>query len=694
MGIRPLPNLETKFVAADTLIPIEKSENDLLTGDLDKLRAELAAIRHEHFNARSPATKRKWRAADETKRGEIAALLERNHALPKESARKLAAWDPYDQNGSAPFFDSEWMFGLPIGKVRVQGKSSPTLLGNLALVNETAGQAEFTASKPREIDSGFDIVLGNPPYIRIQTLKQKNPKLVAFLKDHYASAAKGNYDIYVVFIEAGLRLLKPDGHLAYICPHKFFNAHYGEPIREVIAKGKHLRHVVHFGDQQVFPGAMIYTCLLFLSKRGNVDCRFAKANDLDGWKSALAGIEETFQAHSITGDEWNFAVGKARATFEALARIDRKLGDVARIWQGVVTSADRLYILREVSPEEDGLVEVEGRDGSRWRLEVKCAKPLIMDTSIVRFGLHPPTHRIVVPYRLDGSTQILMTEKELRSATPNVWAYLHSHEAELRERESGKANDHSWWRYLYPKNLALFDSTKLIVQVMAQEPRFAYDPLRVFFTGGGNGPYYGLRPLIPGDEAQLLALQALLNSRVAKFFITQTSTTFRGGYWSFGKQFIERIPIPYSGIPKQCGLACIVRLLLTLNRHLADHPTSRTTRDPLMLAYWERVLNGLVYELYFPEEVHGAGLRLFDLVEAAHLPSVEQTILSVRAEPGVEQTILSVQAEGKGQEDTDKIVCATLRRKFEELHDSAHPLRIALDKLQTLDTVRIIEGKA
>lgn len=87
-----------------------------------------------------------------------------------------------------------------------------------------------------------------------------------------------------------------------------------------------------------------------------------------------------------------------------------------------------------------------------------------------------------------------------------------------------------------------------------------------------------------------------------------------------------------------------------------------------MLAYWERVLNGLVYDLYFPDEVHGAGLRLFDLLEAARLPDVNSL--------------------------PEKDRLPRLREKFEELHDGAHPLRIALDKLQTLDTVRIIEGEA
>ena len=85
-----------------------------------------------------------------------------------------------------------------------------------------------------------------------------------------------------------------------------------------------------------------------------------------------------------------------------------------------------------------------------------------------------------------------------------------------------------------------------------------------------------------------------------------------------------------------------------------------------MIAYFERVLNGLAFELYFPDELHGASLHLFDLIEKAKLPDISSTAESKRLH--------------------------VLREKFEDLYDGNHPLRIALDKLQTLDTVRIIEG--
>jgi adenine-specific DNA-methyltransferase len=104
LGVRPLPNLETRLVAADTLIPIEKSgeqQLDLLDAQIKPLRRELEQVRHEHFSARSPSAKRACRERDAALRAQIADLL-RDSGLPAESAKKLAAWDPYDQNAYAP----------------------------------------------------------------------------------------------------------------------------------------------------------------------------------------------------------------------------------------------------------------------------------------------------------------------------------------------------------------------------------------------------------------------------------------------------------------------------------------------------------------------------------------------------------------------------------------------------------------
>jgi hypothetical protein len=159
----------------------------------------------------------------------------------------------------------------------------------------------------------------------------------------------------------------------------------------------------------------------------------------------------------------------------------------------------------------------------------------------------------------------------------------------------------------------------------------------------------------------------LCNSRVLEFYWRQVSTPLRGGFFRYFSQFIEQLPVADSNRPQRELVALLSTCLVWINRYFASHTERQDTRDLLMQAYWEEVLNGLVYELYFPEEVHGAGLGIFDLVEKAKPPNIEKIL--------------------------EKNRLPRLRKLFEELYDGHHPLKRALDKLQTVETVRIIEGK-
>ena len=169
-------------------------------------------------------------------------------------------------------------------------------------------------------------MIGNPPYIRIQAMKEWAPIEVEFYKQHYKAASSGNYDIYVVFVEKGLSLLNEKGRLGFICPHKFFNAQYGAPLRKLLSAGKNLSRVVHFGDQQVFDGATTYTCLLFLAKAGSKQLELERVTDLEAWRGTGEATEGKIPAADITGSEWNFKVGKGAGLFERLSKMQLKLG--------------------------------------------------------------------------------------------------------------------------------------------------------------------------------------------------------------------------------------------------------------------------------------------------------------------------------------------------------------------------------
>ncbi|MBI1800422.1 MAG: Eco57I restriction-modification methylase domain-containing protein [Chloroflexi bacterium] len=223
---------------------------------------------------------------------------------------------------------------------------------------------------------GFDCVIGNPPYIRIQTLKEWAPLEVEIYKQLYQSASAGNYDIYVVFVERALNLLSARGRLGFILPHKFFNAQYGRPLRRLIASGQHLSQVVHFGDQQVFAGATTYTCLLFLDKARRDRLNVVKVTDLKEWRASGQAVTGEIAASEVGEAEWNFTVGAGAALFKKLSAMPVKLGDVADIFVGLQTSADDVFIMNFVDETERTLCLKSKALDREWVFE----KNLLLDS--------------------------------------------------------------------------------------------------------------------------------------------------------------------------------------------------------------------------------------------------------------------------------------------------------------------------
>lgn len=670
-GVRPLPNLEAKVVAADALVPIERPEKhqlDLLHAQVAPLREQLGAVRHRYFLARTPATKAKCREQDAMLRSQIADLLHES-GWSSDAARKMAGWNPYDQNTHATFLDPEWMFGVPIGKVRLDERAGATLRGNFAFINDTAGQMEMIETQ--EADSGFDVVVGNPPYIRLQTLKQKNPAQVEFLKDHYESARKGNYDIYVVFVERGMNLLKPSGSLAYILPHKFFNAQYGEPLRTLLARGKHLRHVVHFGDQQIFPGATNYVCLLFLSKAGADELRFVKVDDFEAWRKDLTGIEAHVPASKVTAADWNFVVGEDASIFNQLLATEAKLSDVADLFVGLQTDADDVFIVDVMSENKQVVMARSDYTGQVHEFEAKHLKPFLKGSlNIRRYHLSNVTKRLIFPYEIISGSSVLIPEGEYRVRFPATWEYLNQCKPRLTARAKGQLKE-DWYGYVYRKNHTRFEHSKLLVPSIATEACFAADKEGKYYfvgSGGGGGGGYGV---VLKREAKLSqeSLLGILNSNVSTYYLKHVSTQFRGGYYALNRQYIEQLPIPSADDEQQAAIYLLVEYLLWLNRRTDKTiGTPDQMRDALMPGYFEQIINGLVYELFFADELHRAGLHPFQLVAAAKLPALDNI------------------------PEADRL--ATLRELFERLHDTKHPLRGCLHDLGSLETVRIIEGRA
>lgn len=446
-------------------------------------------------------------------------------------------------------------------------------------------------------------MIGNPPYIRIQALKEFAPVEVEHYKRAYRSAGKGNYDIYVVFVERGLELLNKNGRLGYILPHKFFNAKYGQPVRELVSSGKHLSEIVHFGDEQVFTGATTYTALLFLDKVGNEQFRFVKAEDLIEWRTEGEAEEGYVPSSNADADEWSFVVGPGAGLFDRLRQMPVKLADVAtRMYQGSITSADTVYLFKDFgSEDEGGVVEVFSKElDERVPVESEILKPVIRSGSIGRYRAET-TALVLFPYHVEGCTAQLYSATQMKQNYPLAWEYLNRNKEFLKSREKGKFKDEQWYRFGRTQNLGMWEQPKVMVPYMITRLAAYPDESGNFYfinvTTGGYG--------ITVDESQgsHAYISSLLNSPLLDFYLKQVSTNFNSGYFAANKQYIEQLPIHTIDFsdPEDAArhekMVGLVERMLALHERLAEvkierertvigHPAA--TDRPLDNLAWER----------------------------------------------------------------------------------------------------------
>jgi type I restriction-modification system DNA methylase subunit len=451
---------------------------------------------------------------------------------------------------------------------------------------------------------GFDCVIGNPPYIRIQMMKEWAPTEVGFYKGHYTAASKGSYDIYVVFVERALKLLNVRGLMGYILPHKFFQAKYGQPLRELIAIGKHLDKIVHFGDQQVFAGATTYTCLLFLKKGGGPCFRYVMAHDLDGWRVSGEAAAGEIRTEKVNGSEWNFVVGPETFLFERLSEMPIKLGDVVEgMFVGQQTSADTVYLFKEYQNENEDIVDVRSKELNAWiKIERGILKPVVRSGNIGRYSANP-TALVLFPYEVNECSARLYTLDEMQENYPLAWAYLKQNKRLLESRESGKFKDQQWYRFGRAQNLGMWEQPKLMIPYMITVLANYYDKNDNFYfinvTTGGYG--------VTIDETRFSYnyLCGLLNSRLLNLYLRQVSTNFRGGYLAANKQFIEQLPIrtiDFSNPAEKAQHDKLVSLVENMLELQEKYHDAKMERDKELYERQIKVVDAqidkLVYELY------------------------------------------------------------------------------------------------
>ena len=511
-GIPTLPNLETKFVSANSLVAKKKkpAEGNLFENpEIEPTKNELAEIRHKHFSAKSASTKHRLREKDQVVREKLAKLLSDDDNFAPEDAKQLAAWNPYDQNAVSPFFDPEWMFGVA---------------------------------------DGFDIVIGNPPYLRIQGIRNSNSDFADYLVANYNSAT-GSFDLYVAFVERALQLISSNGIVNFIMPVKWTNAAFGKGLRDVVSKQKAAKKIINFSEYQVF-NASTYTglqwfkpnsdCLEYYELDRNLESNIELKSYLENLSKDTSSIVNT---DKLNKDTWVLASSEVSKLLNKLNEQPLRLEDVfEKIFQGIATSKDDVYFIYDCTETQSTITGESKQLNKRVTIEKGLVKPLLKGEDVHRYDNLSSNRYVIFPYKLENGTANLYAEEELKLLFPNGYAYLKECETLLRGREKGRLkNDIYWYRYIYPKNLTLFQSPKLVAPEISLGGNFSYD---------GNGQFYSTTKIY-GYILKSSMIQygynfflGLLNSSLFWFFIQNTGYVLRGGYFTFKTNYVSPFPIP------------------------------------------------------------------------------------------------------------------------------------------------------
>ena len=488
-GIKPLPNLETKFVAADALIGIDKDDQIELFGNpkVIEIEKEIQKVRHDYFAAQTRQKKLSLQDKDSKLRQELAIELAQAPEADQETSQRLAEWNPYNPHFAADFFHPLWMFD-------------------------------------QSVLDGFDIVIGNPPYRRIQ----KYPK------DEKSRWAEQNYqtyaataDIYCLFYEKGVDLLRDGGHLCYISSNKWMRANYGEKLRKFLSTDCAVREILDFGGVQVFSSAAVDTNVVRLEKTvSKASARsILVSQDYNVQLDLAEFVKEKVANFKIPKDALESWVVLPPKQQEIKTRVEQQ-GEALERWDininyGIKTGLnDAFYITtaqREAMVSEDPACK-------------DLLVPLLRGRFVSQYG-----------NSWDG-TWMINTHNGIKHRNvpridvknyAQIMKHLSNYKHQLEKRQD--KGDH-WYNLRNCAYLEGFNKPKIIYPNMTKYLPFYYDI---------NGHYFANQKayIITGREEYLPYLTAFFNSSLFKYCFKDNFPTLMGGTRELSKVFFDKIHV-------------------------------------------------------------------------------------------------------------------------------------------------------
>jgi hypothetical protein len=415
---------------------------------------------------------------------------------------------------------------------------------------------------------GFDVVIGNPPYIRVQELPYQE---IDYYKKSFKVGLK-RIDISILFIELSKNISKKNGLTVYITSNQFLTTEYGEAARDFLLNHYQLLKIIDFGDAPVFEEALTYVSIFIFKNSSPLDFEYAFIDRSKMLLFAESTVFDLIKLKNLNSNSWVLKSGKGIELIKKLETFP-KLQSIGNCWAGLFTGLDKVLMF-------------DSKEIKKTNIESELLLPVIRAQDCDKYKCRKPSKYVIYPYKVEKGKTVLLSENELKEQFPNGFEYLIKNKDLLSNRKDSrkKLDDiNSWFKLTRFGQKQVFEKPKIVSPGEVKNHKFCIDNSKAGFS---CARVFAIT--IEDEKYNLYSMVAILNSSLFKYYLQAKASLKAGGYYSYSSKILNNAPIISSNELNETRLN---ELALRIENTKKQDPLSNTTEI-------EKEIDHLVYQLY------------------------------------------------------------------------------------------------